>query len=181
MVTAIFQQRHFLKEERAAEQLGWKRVRAAFGSAALICHRRTFVLLQKFCIKRLGGPHTPGSWGLQWPGASLQCQKHTYGNDELLLVLLSQKITTKSLPVPSPQLVLSVSYLQWLFQGFISILHSAIPSGLACGFLTSWLLLETYRLNYYRSSGFGSSTAALHLQGQSKKTFSSTNIRAAWF
>lgn len=69
---------------------------AAFGSAALICHRGEFMLLQKGRIKRLGGaqapPGTPSSRGLQWPEAPPQCQKYTYGNDKLLLVLPSQKI-----------------------------------------------------------------------------------------
>lgn len=51
MVAAIFQQRHFSREEWSAEQLGWKRVLAAFGLAALICHRRKFMLLQKPALK----------------------------------------------------------------------------------------------------------------------------------
>lgn len=105
MVTAIFQHGHFLKEERAVQQLEWKRVLAAFGWAAL-----SSVTQGNLCCGRapaLEGwkehAHLTTCWGLHWVEVSPQCQKKSAPNAKLLLAA-SVRIAnskTKSLCAPS--------------------------------------------------------------------------------
>lgn len=116
--------------------VGCRAIRMKKSSGCLWLHgshlsqKEIYMLLQKACIKRLGGEHAPPAAGC-CSGHKLLCSAKTrYRNDRLLLVLLSQKVIIKFLPCPS-QLVLSASHLQKLSQRFWSTLYEAVPFGLA--------------------------------------------------
>lgn len=73
---------------------------AAFGSAALICHGRKFMLLQKGRIKGWEESRHPQLVGAAVARGFSAVPKPYYGNDKLLLVLLSQKIINNRVFTP---------------------------------------------------------------------------------
>lgn len=114
-------------------EIGIEKSFGCFGSAALVCHRRRFMLLQRAALEAGGVQAPPARGCCSGQELLLQSQKYTHGNDKLLLMLLPQKIIIKYLLFPPPQSALSVSYLQWLSQKS----GSMVPFALGQGLLTS--------------------------------------------